>query len=79
MDIIYILVPLSLVLLSIAIAIFFWAVKSGQFDDMDSPAHRILFDDDDDLPRRSDTNKSADNQNAAPQASSERDQPDNRK
>lgn len=47
MDIIYVLVPLSLVLLSIAIAIFFWAVRSGQFDDMDSPAHKILFDDDD--------------------------------
>jgi len=76
MDIIYILVPLSLVLLSIAIAIFFWAVKSGQFDDMDSPAHRILFDDDDDLPRRSDTNKSADNQSVAPQPSAQRDQPD---
>jgi len=76
MDIIYILVPLSLVLLSIAIAIFFWAVKSGQFDDMDSPAHRILFEDDDDIPRRSDTNKSADNQSAAPQPSAQRDQPD---
>ena len=47
MDIIYVLVPLSLVLLSIGIAIFFWAVRSGQFDDMDSPAHKILFDDDD--------------------------------
>ena len=46
MDIIYVLVPLSLVLLSIAIGIFFWAVRSGQFDDMDSPAHKILFDDD---------------------------------
>lgn len=47
MDIIYVLVPLSLVLLAIAIAIFFWAVRNGQFDDMDSPAHKILFDDDD--------------------------------
>ena len=47
MDIIYVLVPLSLILLAIAIAIFFWAVKDGQFDDMDSPAHKILFDDDD--------------------------------
>ncbi|KZZ46099.1 MAG: cbb3-type cytochrome oxidase assembly protein CcoS [Saccharospirillaceae bacterium] len=46
MDIIYVLVPLSLVLLSIAVGIFFWAVRSGQFDDMDSPAHKILFDDD---------------------------------
>lgn len=53
MDIIYVLVPLSLVLLAIAISIFFWAVKNGQFDDMDSPAHKILFDDDDDLPRSS--------------------------
>ena len=46
MDIIYILVPLSLLLIGIAVLIFFWAVKSGQFEDMESPAHRILFDDD---------------------------------
>lgn len=50
MDVLYALVPLSLVLLGLAILIFFWAVRSGQFDDMDSPAHRILFDDDDHLP-----------------------------
>lgn len=29
--------------------VLFWAVKSGQFDDMDSPAHKILFDDDEPL------------------------------
>jgi len=46
MDIIYILVPLSIVLLGIAITIFFWAVRAGQFDDLESPAHKILFDDD---------------------------------
>ncbi|WP_369857583.1 cbb3-type cytochrome oxidase assembly protein CcoS [Candidatus Thalassolituus haligoni] len=46
MDIIYILVPLSIVLISIATLIFFWAVRSGQFDDLESPAHKILFDDD---------------------------------
>jgi cbb3-type cytochrome oxidase maturation protein len=46
MDIIYILVPLSIGLILIAMLIFFWAVRSGQFDDMDSPAHRILFDQD---------------------------------
>lgn len=49
MDIIYVLVPLSIVLILIAILIFSWAVKGGQFDDLDSPAHRILFDDDDHL------------------------------
>ncbi len=47
MDLLIAMVPLSLLLLGLAILIFFWAVKSGQFDDMDSPAHRILFDDDD--------------------------------
>jgi len=28
------------------IAVFFWAVKSGQFDDLEGPAHRILHDED---------------------------------
>lgn len=49
MDIIYALVPLSILLIGIAVLVFFWAVKSGQFEDLESPAHRILFDDDDDL------------------------------
>ncbi len=47
MDIVYVLVPLSILLISVAVLVFFWAVKGGQFDDLDSPAHRILFDDDD--------------------------------
>lgn len=43
------LIPLGLVLLGVAIWAFVWAVKSGQFDDMEGPAHRILMDDDDAL------------------------------
>lgn len=51
MSILYLLIPLSLILLGFAIWAFFWAVKSGQFDDLEGPAHRILFDEDDnDLP-----------------------------
>ena len=46
MSIIFVLIPVGLVLLAIAIAAFFWAVRSGQFDDLDSPALRILSDDD---------------------------------
>ncbi|MDZ7751701.1 MAG: cbb3-type cytochrome oxidase assembly protein CcoS [Gammaproteobacteria bacterium] len=46
MEVIYYLVPVALVILVIAVAIFFWAVKSGQYDDMEGPAHRILMDDD---------------------------------
>ena len=46
MNIIYILIPLGLVLLLLAVAAFFWAVRSGQFDDLESPAWRIVLDDD---------------------------------
>lgn len=49
MEILYILVPVSLILVALAIAIFGWAVKSGQYDDLEGPAHSILFDDDDPL------------------------------
>lgn len=44
MEIIYLLIPLSLVLLIVAIWAFFWAAKSGQFDDLDSPGLSILDD-----------------------------------
>lgn len=47
MDILYLLIPLALVLLVIAIGAFVWASRSGQFDDLEGPAHRILMDDDD--------------------------------
>ena len=47
MDIIYLLLPVALIIVIIIIAIFFWAVKSDQFDDLEGPAYRILMDDDD--------------------------------
>ena len=47
MEILYILIPLGLLVFSVAIWGFIWAVKTGQFDDMEGPAHRILMDDDD--------------------------------
>lgn len=46
MGILFVLIPLSLMLLVVAVAVFFWAVRNGQFDDLDSPAYRILMDDD---------------------------------
>ena len=49
MEILYILIPVSLILVSLAIFIFGWAVKSGQYDDLEGPAHSILFDDDEDM------------------------------
>jgi len=41
------LIPLALLLGLMGLAAFLWALKSGQFDDLDGAAHRILFDDDD--------------------------------
>lgn len=46
MEILYLLIPLSVLLVFAIGAIFWWAVESGQFDDLDGPAHRILMDDD---------------------------------
>ncbi|GGY08943.1 hypothetical protein GCM10007160_40450 [Litchfieldella qijiaojingensis] len=46
MSILYLLIPLTLILLSLAIWAFFWAVKNDQFEDLEGPAHRILFDED---------------------------------
>ena len=41
MEVIYLLVPLSLAFISIGIYVFFWAIKSEQFDDMEG--QRIAF------------------------------------
>jgi cbb3-type cytochrome oxidase maturation protein len=45
MESIYLLIPITLVLIVVIIAIFLWAIKSGQFDDMEGPAYQILKDD----------------------------------
>lgn len=46
MDILYLLIPLSLLLVFLIGIIFWWALRSGQFEDLDGPAHRILWDED---------------------------------
>ncbi len=47
MEIIYVLIPISIVILAIGIGLFFWATRSGQFDDLESPGLDILRDDED--------------------------------
>lgn len=44
------LIPAALFLGLLGLAAFLWALKSGQFDDLDGAAHRILFEDDDTRP-----------------------------
>lgn len=46
MEILYLLVPLSVVLVFLVGAVFWYALASGQFDDLEGPAHSILMDDD---------------------------------
>ena len=47
MDSLYLLIPIALVFCVIAIKLLLWAIDSGQYDDLEGPAHRILMDDDD--------------------------------
>lgn len=46
MTILYVLIPLGLIVLGAAVWAFFWAVGNGQFDDLDTPAMRVILDDD---------------------------------
>ncbi len=52
MSVLFIVVPLAIVIAGAALIAFFWAVKRGQFDDLDTPPVRMLFDDDE-TPRKS--------------------------
>jgi cbb3-type cytochrome oxidase maturation protein len=46
MDILYLLVPLSVVLVFVIAFFFRWSLKGGQYEDMEGPGYRILMDDD---------------------------------
>ncbi|HID01477.1 MAG TPA: cbb3-type cytochrome oxidase assembly protein CcoS [Piscirickettsiaceae bacterium] len=46
MDVIYGLIPFVLLFGFLAVVVFIWMAKKGQFDDLDGAANRILFDDD---------------------------------
>jgi cbb3-type cytochrome oxidase maturation protein len=45
------LIPIALLLGGIGLAAFLWSLRSGQYDDLDGAAERILFDDEEDAPR----------------------------
>ena len=52
MNILLLLIPISLLLIGVAVWLFVWAVRRGQFDDLDTPAIDILRDDEHEAPRR---------------------------
>lgn len=47
MTILYLLIPLAVIIMIVAVGFFMWTIKSGQYEDLDGPAYRILMDDDD--------------------------------
>lgn len=60
MEIIYITIPLVLIVGSLVVAMFIWMAKKGQFDDLDGAAHRILLEEDDKTPKKSDMESNGD-------------------
>jgi len=46
MDSLFLLIPIALVIFAVIVGALFWAVKGGQFDDLEREGGRILFDDD---------------------------------
>ncbi|WP_077342918.1 cbb3-type cytochrome oxidase assembly protein CcoS [Pseudocolwellia agarivorans] len=56
MSIIYVLIPIAVLLTAIGLYLFFWAVKTEQFDDLEKQGLSILFDENDD--QAADKNKS---------------------
>ena len=61
MSIIYVLIPIAILLTAIGIYIFFWAVKTEQFDDLEKQGLSILFDEQEDVPSQ---NKSKNSKNS---------------
>jgi cbb3-type cytochrome oxidase maturation protein len=46
MEILYLLIPISVLLVFVIGAIFWWSLRHGQFEDLEGPAYRVLMDDD---------------------------------
>lgn len=51
MESLYLLIPIGVVLIAAAAGILLWAVRSGQYDDLDREASRILFEEDGSKPQ----------------------------
>jgi len=46
MEILYLLIPVSVILVFAIGVVFWWSLKSGQYDDLEGPGYRVLMDDD---------------------------------
>jgi hypothetical protein len=55
MESLYLLIPMSLLVVALIVFILYWSVRNGQFEDLEGPAHAILMDDD--IPKSSHSSK----------------------
>ncbi|MBN4073532.1 cbb3-type cytochrome oxidase assembly protein CcoS [Mariprofundus ferrooxydans] len=78
MSVIYGLIPGMIVLGLVGVLVFFWAVKNGQYEDMEGPAHRILDDDDIELHNKPSHTPSHSSSHKSPQDKSLSDKPQTR-
>jgi cbb3-type cytochrome oxidase maturation protein len=61
MEVLYLFVPLSMLVVAGLVWAAFWAIRNNQFEDLEGPAHRILMDDDDPkIPTQGEGGKSGD-------------------
>ncbi|WP_135458228.1 cbb3-type cytochrome oxidase assembly protein CcoS [Vibrio echinoideorum] len=67
MESLYILIPIAIVLVCIAVGIFLWAVKSEQFEDLERQGHNILFDEDINVHNNSDNKPSTSDKQSSPE------------
>ena len=67
MSIIYLLIPIAILLTALGIYLFFWAVKTEQFDDLEKQGMSILYDENTDIDPLAETKKQSPPQNEQPQ------------
>ena len=62
MESLYLLIPISVILVFVIGVLFWWSLRSGQYDDLEGPAYRLLMDDRDELPAETEARRRRDTQ-----------------
>lgn len=71
MEILHLMVPIAIILVVIAIVIFFWAVRTGQFDDLERQGYSVLLDEDNEQPKSAAEKQPAADESVTSEQSSE--------
>jgi len=66
MNMLYVLIPLALMLLAVAVWAMFWAIRTGQFDDLESQGWSVVLDDDQKPPQQEQRPGAFGNESALP-------------